>query len=101
MRLITFSPWKHCHHYQSSVGIYKYQNHHLLFINIFIYICVSDLGLLWIKLDANVERQDGSFPREVIMILIIKFCLHVASNLDMQANKWHGCNMPCILKPWH
>jgi len=30
------------------------------------------------------------------MILITELCVYVASNLDMQANKRHGCNMPCV-----
>jgi len=64
---------------------------YFLFINIFIYICISNVGLLWMKLDTEGRRQDGSFPVGVIMILITEFCLYVASNLDMQANKRHGC----------
>jgi hypothetical protein len=55
---------------------------YFLFINNFIYICISNVGLVWMKLDAEGRRQDGSFPIGV-MILITEFCLYVASNLDM------------------
>jgi len=67
---------------------------YLLFINIFIYICISNVGLLRTKLGTEGQRQDGSFPLGVIMLLITKFFLYVASNLDMQASKRHGCNVP-------
>jgi hypothetical protein len=67
---------------------------YLLFMNIFIYICISNVGLLWIKLGTEGRRQDGAFPIGVTMILITEFCLYIASNLDMQANKRHGCNIP-------
>jgi len=67
---------------------------YLLFINIFIYICISNIGLLWMKLDTEDRRQVGAFSIGVIMILITEFFLYVASNLDMQANKRHGYNVP-------
>jgi len=67
---------------------------YLLFINIFIYICIANVGLLWMKFDTEGWRQDGAFPIGVIMILITELCFYVATNLDMQANKRHGCNVP-------